>query len=151
MTASEIHPTVETVLDAERRRGRALVARDLATLREVLSPDLTHTHTRGVTDNLASFLHFVEHDIIYLSASREDVEVRLFGDIAVMTGKSTNHVQLNGRDPICSRAQVLQVWQRQDGRWSQIAFQSTTLPASETDPFSSYRPPPRLDTHGETI
>lgn len=150
MTASEMHSTVEAVLDAERRRGIALVARDLATLRELLSPDLTHTHTRGVTDNLASFLHFVEHDITYLSASREDVMVRLFGDIAVMTGKSTNHVQLSERDPICSRAQVLQVWQRQEGRWSQIAFQSTTLPENETDLFSSYRPSPRLGTQGET-
>jgi hypothetical protein len=77
MTASELHPAVEAVIDAERRRGRALVARDLATLRELLSPDLTPTHTRGVTDNLASFLHFVEYDITYLSTSREDVEVRL--------------------------------------------------------------------------
>jgi hypothetical protein len=32
MMASESRPTVEAVLDAERRRGMALVARDLATL-----------------------------------------------------------------------------------------------------------------------
>lgn len=53
--------TIEAVLDAERRRGAALVERDIDTLRELLARELTHTHTRGVTDNLASFLHFVEH------------------------------------------------------------------------------------------
>ena len=141
MMSAEAYHTVEAVIDAERRRGQALVGRDLTSLRELLSPDLTHTHTRGVTDDLASFLHFVEHDITFLSVSRDDVAVRLSGDIAVMTGKSTNHVQPRGRDPICSRAQVLQVWHWIDGRWSQIAFQSTTLPVNEKDPYSSYPRP----------
>jgi Domain of unknown function (DUF4440) len=149
MRVSETRPTVEAVLDPERQRGRALVARDLATLRELLSPELTHTHTRGVTDNLASFLHFVEHDITYLSANREDLEVCLCGDLAVMTGKSTNHVRLRGRDPVCSRAQVLQVWQWRGGHWQLIAFQSTTLLANEIDPCSIYRPPRPLHPSGE--
>jgi Domain of unknown function (DUF4440) len=149
MMASESRPTVEAVLDAERRRGMAQVARDLATLRELLSPDLTHTHTRGVTDNLESFLHFFEHDITFLSASREDVEVRLLGDVAIMIGKSFNYVQLRGREAVCFRAQVLQVWQWRGGRWSQIAFQSTTLPANEGDPYSSYRPARPLDPQRE--
>lgn len=130
--------SVEGVLDAERRRGEALVARDMEALRGMLAPELTHTHTRGVTDTLESFLHFVEHDITFLSVERHSLNVRLYGDVAVMTGAQANLVQPAGKEPVLSRSQALQIWQWRSDRWTMVAFQSTTLPAGLSDPFSSY-------------
>jgi hypothetical protein len=131
-------PTIEGVIAAERRRGEALVAGDLAALRDILAPELTHTHTRGVTDDLPAFLHFVEHDMAFLEIERGPLTVRLFGDVAVMTGTSTNLVKPRDKEPILSRSQALQVWQWRSRRWVMLAFQSTTLPSQTADPFSSY-------------
>jgi hypothetical protein len=117
------------VIDAERRRGEALVARDFAALRRIVASDIRHTHTRGVTDDFDSYFHFVENDLAFLAASRGDLGVRLIGDIAVMQGTMKNLVLPKGRsEPLETAAQVLQVWEWRDGRWQMIAFQSTNLP-----------------------
>lgn len=130
--------TREGVLAAEQRRTAALVASDLETLRDILAPELTHTHTRGLTDDLVSFLHFVEHDIAFLKIERGALTVKMFGDVAVMSGTSANLVKPRGKEAILSRSQVLQVWHWRNARWVMEAFQSTTLPALAEDAFSSY-------------
>lgn len=120
---------VDGVLDAERRRGEALVARDFAALRRIVAPDVRHTHTRGVTDDFDSYFRFVENELAFLAASRGKLDVRLIGDVAVMQGTMKNLVLPRGRSqPLETAAQVLQVWQWRDGRWQMIAFQSTNLP-----------------------
>lgn len=121
--------SIEGVIDAERRRGEALVDRDFASLRAMISRDVTHTHTRGVTDDFESYFRFIEEDLAFLEVTRGPLSVRLFGDIAVMSGEMSNLVLPRGRtEPILSRSQVLQLWAWRDGRWMQEAFQSTTLP-----------------------
>ncbi|MCM3420235.1 nuclear transport factor 2 family protein [Sphingopyxis alaskensis] len=117
------------VLEAERRRGEALVTRDFAALRQIVAPDIRHTHTRGVIDDFDSYFHFVENELTFLAASRGGLDVRLIGDIAVMQGTMKNLVLPKGRsEPLETAAQVLQVWEWRDGRWQMIAFQSTNLP-----------------------
>ena len=99
------------VIAAERRRGEALVARDFASLLTIVAPDVTHTHTRGVTDDFDAYFRFVEQDLAFLEASRGPLDVRIIGDVAVMTGTMDNLVLPRGREePIRTRAQALQVW-----------------------------------------
>lgn len=121
--------TVEGVLAAERRRGEALVKRDFDSLRAMISRDVTHTHTRGVTDDFEGYFRYIEQDLAFLEVTRGPLRVRLFGDMAVMSGGMSNLVLPKGREhPLLSRSQVLQIWVWQEGRWMQEAFQSTTLP-----------------------
>lgn len=121
--------SVAGVLAAETRRGEALVARDFQALRAMILPDIVHTHTRGVTDDFDRYFHYIENDLAFLEASRGELSVRLFGDVAMMSGPMTNIVLPKGRtEPITSRSQVLQLWVWCEGRWMLAAFQSTTLP-----------------------
>lgn len=117
------------VLDAERRRSEALVTRDFVALRQIVAPDIYHTHTRGVSNDFDSYFHFIENELSFLAGSRGELDVRLIGDVAVMQGQMRNLVLPKGRsEPLETTAQVLQVWQWRDGRWQMIAFQSTSLP-----------------------
>ncbi|QTH20927.1 nuclear transport factor 2 family protein [Rhizorhabdus wittichii] len=130
MAMDEGERGIAGVIAAEQRRGEALVARDFATLRTLVAPDITHTHTRGVTDDFDGYFRFVEQELAFLEASRGPLDVRISGDIAVMTGTMDNLVLPRGREePIRTRAQALQVWAWRDGGWRMIAFQSTNLPA----------------------
>lgn len=122
-------PDIARLLDAENRRGDALVARDFATLRALISPDISHTHTRGVTDDFAGYFRFVEEKIDFLECTRGTLDIRLFGTVAVMSGPMHNIVRPRGSDaPVRTDAQVLQVWEWRAGRWIMVAFQSTSLP-----------------------
>lgn len=117
------------VIEAEQLRCRALEQQDYAELRRMISTDITHTHTRGVTDDFESYFRFIEEDLEFLECSRGPLTVRLFGRVAVMTGPMRNVVRRRGEDSrITTAAQVLQVWEWRSNRWILVAFQSTSLP-----------------------
>ncbi|WP_176594186.1 nuclear transport factor 2 family protein [Sphingobium sp. EM0848] len=124
--------SIDGVIAAERRRGEALVQQDYDSLRAMISRTVTHTHTRGVTDDFDSYFCYIEGELTFLEVTRGPLDVRLFGDAAVMSGEMSNLLSLKGRaEPILSRSLVLQVWAWRGGRWIQEAFQSTSLPETQ--------------------
>ena len=131
--------TVTSVMEVEQQRVEALLAGDIQALRELLAPDLTHTHSRGVTDTLDSYLHFVQHDIRFIEIQRENMQVRLIGTAAIMDGNQLIRLQSRGMaESIISNSRVLQVWAWKDDQWLLHAFQSTTLSDEPIDTYSSY-------------
>lgn len=120
-----------SVLDAERQRCTALENDDFATLKDLISPDIIHTHTRGNTDDFDSFFHHVQNRIEFVQCKRGPLTVRIIGTVAIMTGPMQNIVRLRGdSEDINVSAQVMQVWESQDDRWRLIRFQATTVPQS---------------------
>jgi hypothetical protein len=116
------------ILALEHRRCRAIVARDMPTLSGLLGTELVHTHTRGNVQDRAQYLHYIEHEMVFQSVERTDLDVRLFGDAAVVTGRLTNVVRRReDAEFVRVEAQVLQVWVRSSGGWVQVAFQATAL------------------------
>jgi hypothetical protein len=61
------------------------------------------------------------------SLVNEPIEIRLFGDTAVVFARGTAKGRFNGQ-PVEARFQYLRVWQRRGGQWRAIAAQSTMLP-----------------------
>ncbi len=80
--------TIANVLTRrEQECRRCIVEQDLDALRELLSPALIHTHTRGNTDDRDSYLRYA-HDVVeILDLQRESLRVIEVGrDAAVMHG-----------------------------------------------------------------
>lgn len=48
------------MFEVERRRSRAMIESDVATLRNLLDDDLVYTHSNAAMDNKASYLSKVE-------------------------------------------------------------------------------------------
>lgn len=117
------------VLAAEHRRHQALLADDLAALAEVLADDLSITHTRGLTQNKAELLDYIRNEMRFTAVERASTQVRLYGDVAVMTGEVTNVAVGRKRGDIVEvRSQTLQVWHRSAAGWKMVALQATALP-----------------------
>jgi ketosteroid isomerase-like protein len=116
----------------EDERCRCVVAQDYVRLRELLSPSLIHTHTRGNVDTRESYLAFVSDAIESLELRREDLRVLPLGDAAaVMHGKQINRARRRGHtEEVVVEAMVTQVWAREpDGAWRLAAFHATPLGA----------------------
>jgi ketosteroid isomerase-like protein len=116
----------------EDERCRCVVAQDYVRLRELLSPSLIHTHTRGNVDTRESYLAFVSGAIESLEMRREDLRVLPLGDAAaVMHGKQINRARRRGHtEEVVVEAMVTQVWAREpDGAWRLAAFHATPLGA----------------------
>ena len=57
---------------------------------------------------------------------RDDEKIRVYGDTAVVTYRSTVQAQRNGQD-ISSQRRVITVLVRRDSRWQAVAQQSTAI------------------------
>lgn len=123
----------ERILALEDERCRCIVEQRFDRLRELLSADLVHTHTRGNADSRDSYMAYISGVIESLDLRREDLRVIPAGsDAAVLHGKQINTVRRRGgqHEALTVEATVVQVFAREgDGQWRMVAFQATPLGA----------------------
>ena len=55
-----------------------------------------------------------------------DIQVRVYGDTAVLTGRTTQKGQFNGKD-ISGQTRFTRVYLQQRGKWQAVAFQATRI------------------------
>jgi Domain of unknown function (DUF4440) len=116
------------VMAAEEARVAALDRSDVTALESILGDDLTYVHASGKVDTKASFLAAIRSgQLHYISWRSKGLHVRAQGDMAVIDGEYWVHVidSRMQRDPFNVNIFVLTVYARRDGRWQQIAWQST--------------------------
>jgi uncharacterized protein DUF4440 len=115
---------------ATREFGEAWARGDTDALRQMLSPNYTHTDLRG---------RFLDRDewLAYASGRAgattqiafADVTTRLVGDSAIITGRNdvTGGNIVIGDERSSLSIRFTQVWVRRDGRWLREAFQATLV------------------------
>ena len=119
----------QSALESQSARLQAMVDADIDTLEKYLADDLTYSHTTGWTESKYEFLSTVESKTIdYVSATPRDVEVRVYDDIAVITGLSNMQGLVRG-EPVSITIRFLEVSRRVAGSWRLIAWQSVRFTA----------------------
>lgn len=123
----------EEVLQVEDQRVRALLDGDTAALENLLADDLTYTHSSGQMDTKREFINKIQFgELKYESLAHEEVGARVFGNVAVLTGRSSVKVS-SPRTPGEARSvriRFTNVYARENNRWRQVAWQSTRIPES---------------------
>ncbi|WP_338759543.1 nuclear transport factor 2 family protein [Massilia sp. METH4] len=124
----------EQLISLEQNRCRCLMENDIDGLRNLLSKELVHVHTRANVHSLDEYLHFVREVTQVLDLSRGPLTVRELGDgAAIMLGRQTNRSRVRSSGSVVvTQAQVTQAWVReQDGAWRIAVFHGTALPAEQ--------------------
>ena len=118
-------------LEFQSARFRAMIDADIDTLKEFLADELTYSHTTGWTETKTEFLSTVESGTIdYMSVTPNDVEVRIYGDVAVITGQSIMQGVVGG-SPVKLTIGFLDVSKRAGDSWQLVAWQSVRIPNDE--------------------
>lgn len=112
------------IIDAENRRRQALVASDITELSALFEDDLVHVHGSGRVHDKAGLLDFVTHEARFLAVERGPLNVRIWGDMAVVTGTMTNTMVMNGVEARIS-GMATQVLRRGAAGWRFVSFQFT--------------------------
>jgi ketosteroid isomerase-like protein len=112
----------------EAARATALVHSDIAALDRIMADNATYVHASGRVDTKASYLDGIRSgDLHYLEMNPMTLHVRVSGNMAVVDGeyavKAVDHSVQAGM--LVLDIFVLTVYERRDGRWQQIAYQST--------------------------
>ena len=112
--------TEQEVLKAQSARISAMIGADIEKLDGLLTDNLTYAHTTGWTETKTGYLETIKSGRInYISFVPKDVEIRIYGETAVLTGK----VGVNlGRTDFTIR--FLEVQRKVDGIWKLTAWQS---------------------------
>ncbi len=119
----------QEVIQVENRRFQAMMDADTDALESILADELTYTHTSAALDTKESFIQRLASGMLkYESVAPSNMQVRNYGDTAVVTGNAEVQVS-NSSNRTSFSIRFTDVLVQRDGRWQVVAWQSTRLPA----------------------
>ena len=118
---------IQAVAQAERELAEAHLRLNLATIDLLLHPDYAIIQPGGEVESKAEVLASYRTGTRRCdSAEADELDVRVYGDTAVVIGRWTASGQ-NQSERFDYSARFLSIWVEQDGRWQNVAMQSTEI------------------------
>lgn len=111
----------------EQQRNEAILKGDTATLDKLTSDDYTNTTAQGKVEKKAEIMDgFKSGKIKFDSRELSDLDVRVYGNTAVVTGEVNQKATNNGVDT-SGQSRFTRVYVKQNGRWVSVANQATPI------------------------
>lgn len=118
----------QRVLEFQSARFKAMVDEDVELLGRFLTDDLTYAHTTGITETKTEFLSTIASGRIdYIAIVPSEVVVRVYGDVAVLTGLARLRGAVGDRE-VDFTLRFLDVSRRVGDNWQLAAWQSVRVP-----------------------
>ena len=117
------------LLALERRRCDAICANDLGIIEPLMSDTLTYVHKSGEVENKRTYLEGLTGLREFRSVEREALEIRMSGEVAIMTGIQRVLVRRRGDVGDFREISVFatQVWVRGADGWQMDVYHSTGI------------------------
>jgi len=113
---------------AELARFKAQTTNDLAALGPLLGDDLVYAHSSAAVDDKAAYIESMRSGAVkYESIEPREMQVRVYGTTAVITGAGRFRVTARGQ-ALDNQLRFTDVWVLRDGRWQMVSWQSTRIP-----------------------
>jgi len=117
---------VRELTEIEERLGSTWKAGDCAGWGALIAPEWSVTHVTGDILTRAQVLEMCAKPEPPIAAlTIDDIAVRVFGDAAVVTGRTT--VTVGGPNPVTVKLRFSDVFIRRADRWLAVASQATTI------------------------
>ena len=105
----------------DKERIQAQVHADAEALDRIYADDFIGVGPSGTVRTKQQVIaDFTSHDLKFQSITTEEVQVRVYGNTAVETGRSTMTGQDKGKD-VPRDTRFTRVWVKQQGRWRLVA------------------------------
>ena len=116
-----LRSTEQAVQQQDQKRIRAQITADTLALRRIYADDFLGIGPTGVVRNKAEVIaDFTSHALTYQSITTAEVRVRVYGNTAVETGRSTMVGQDRGK-AVPRDNRFTRVWVMTSGRWELVA------------------------------
>jgi len=112
---------LEALLALNRDYIRSVQTSDVRRFDELLAPDFLCSNPDGSLVDREGFLKQTARPVAISNLAAEDVNIRLFGDVAIIHARTT-FTGANGRAAV---GRYTDVWTRRDGRWLAISAHVT--------------------------
>jgi len=125
VTGSATTDVGERLRRLELERCAAITSGDVDALTAMLSDDYVHVHMTGRVDDRAGHVGAIAARP--RRTTRGELTVRTWGDLAVLTGELTNHMEMPDGGTRQMLAYCHQVAVRRDDTWRFVSVQLTPL------------------------
>jgi ketosteroid isomerase-like protein len=129
-SAADKTSTEKTLIQMENDWTKAAVANDTAALGKILADDWVGQGPTGVGTKAEVLADMKSGDFKVSSATMGEVKVRIFGDVAVVTGSNDEKSSYKGKDT-SGHYIWTDVFVKRSGKWQAVASQSTLLPPKQ--------------------
>ena len=111
------------------RWDKAIVARDRVAIEANMAEDFRQIDRAGNIETKASFVDGVmAADLEIEPYTVEDFELRLYGDVALLSGRTRMAGRYQGK-PFSSHYRYIDIYVRRDGEWKIVSVQISPMPA----------------------
>jgi len=119
---------VDQVKKADHQWAEATLHRDAAALNKILADDLKYVHGNASIQNKKEFIDSLKSgDLLYHTIDYQELDVRVFGDSAVLMSKLALSINMNKQEQKFG-VRFLRVYVKRNGAWQLWAHQATRLP-----------------------
>jgi hypothetical protein len=121
---SAVEDSVRTV---ELARGEALLRADTVALSRMIAPEFIEISRLGQLRPRAANLRDISSgDLKLITVRYDSLSVRLYGDVALLTGIADNTGTFRGL-PFSGKIRYTRIFVRREGRWQAVAMQQTSM------------------------
>lgn len=119
--------SAEVVKRLEMQWMEAYAKRDAAFLEQYLSDDYAGGYPDGTVLDKKREIEAVKSGAVDLTSMKPlEMKVRIYGDAAVVTGRSSINAKVGGQD-VSGEYRFTDVWIKRDDRWQAVASQVTRI------------------------
>jgi ketosteroid isomerase-like protein len=119
----------QAVLEAQRQFWAALKRKDTQLFEQVLAEDFISRSPAQPNQARAAFIAtLISFPAAVLSVDSTDLEIHVFGDLAVLTGVQLAQLQLPIGNLALNRVMVTNIFRKQQERWSMVLTHAVELP-----------------------
>ena len=118
----------DSVRAAEYARKQALLTADTVLLSRLTAAEFYEVNRFGQLRTRANnMLEIATRTLKLNSVSFDSLSVRIYGDVAILTGIADNTGEYRGT-PFGGRIRYTRIFTRRDGRWQAVVMQHTPMP-----------------------
>lgn len=117
----------DSVRAVELARGQALLHADTVALSRMIAPEFVEISRLGqLRTRAVNMREIATGELKLLAVKYDSLAVRIYGDVAVLTGIADNAGAVRGF-PFAGKIRYTRVFVRRDGRWQAVAMQQTSM------------------------
>ena len=115
------------IIELDRKRMAASVAKDYDTLNQLIADDLIYTHSSARMDTKQSLIGNMQAgSTVYTAMTPSEVVAQDLGDAVVLTGVCAISVMSGGK-PNSFKVRFIDVYAKRPAGWQMVTWQSTKL------------------------
>ncbi len=127
LAQGQTESVTDTIRRLDQERIQAQIHGDAAALNRIYADDFIGIGPSGTVRMKPQVLaDFTSHDLNFQSITTDDVRIRVYGNTAVETGRTTTAGQDKGK-VVPRDNRFTRVWIRRHGRWRLVANHYSTL------------------------